>query len=342
MDHATIRMLLTGNGWKEKDIVQALTEQELTMPVPMPPDTGGAREAFLHLLTFGCLYTTVISLIVLFFTYINRLFPDVALEGLSLREGELTGIRWSMAAVIVAFPLLLWFSRSVLRDIARNPQHAASGIRRWLTYLTMLVTASAIVGTLITLVFYLLEGELSVRFLLKVLIILAFAGGTFSYYFKSLRLDPQSAALRKLNKTFLGLVVGVVVLALVWGALLIGSPMGERLRKMDDQRIEDFQSIVSEIYEYVYAGRRYEENMSTVNPVPQTLKEVLANARYQRFRINDPETGEPYGYKVHDRENFELCAVFSHPSEREYEVFWDHPAGEFCFSFNVEEDRYRF
>jgi hypothetical protein len=76
MDHATIRLLLLAAGWKERDVAQALAAQGLDMPVPVPPDSGGAREAFLHLLAFSSLYTTVISLIVLFFTYINRLFPD--------------------------------------------------------------------------------------------------------------------------------------------------------------------------------------------------------------------------------------------------------------------------
>ena len=55
MDHATIRMLLLSAGWKEKEIARALTAQALDIPVPTPPDVGGAREAYLHLVAFAAL-----------------------------------------------------------------------------------------------------------------------------------------------------------------------------------------------------------------------------------------------------------------------------------------------
>src|SRR5687768_13322943 len=80
MDHSTIRMLLISAGWKEKDIAQAMIEESLEMPIPPPPDTGGARDAFFHLLTFAAYYTTAISVGVLFFQYIEKYFPDPALE----------------------------------------------------------------------------------------------------------------------------------------------------------------------------------------------------------------------------------------------------------------------
>src|SRR5437588_10000954 len=78
MEHGTIRVLLLSAGWRERDVVEALTEATLDMPVPMPPDTGGAREAFFHLLTFVALFTTLISLMLLIFEYIERLTPDPA------------------------------------------------------------------------------------------------------------------------------------------------------------------------------------------------------------------------------------------------------------------------
>lgn len=193
MDHATIRMLLLTAGWKEKDIAQAVTSSELDIPVPLPPEAGGARDAFLYLLTFASFYTTVVSVVILFFTYVNHLFPDLAVDPVYLGGDEDSpGIRWSMAAVIVAYPLFLWLSRFLLSEIARAPEKAASGVRRWLTYLTLFLAAIALMGDLITLVYNLLEGELSARFLLKVLIVLVIAGLTFTYYFLSLRSSPPA------------------------------------------------------------------------------------------------------------------------------------------------------
>lgn len=189
MDHATIRMLLLSSGWKEKDVVEALSAESLSMPVPVPPDRGGAREVFLHLVTFASLYATVTNLIILFFSYIDRLYPDPALERYALSDNA-TSIRWSMAAVIVTFPLFLWISRVLLVEIKKHPEKAWSVVRRWLTYLTLFLAAIAIAGDVITLLFRLLEGELSYRFVFKVLILLILTGLTFVYYFISLRLSP--------------------------------------------------------------------------------------------------------------------------------------------------------
>lgn len=193
MDHATIRILLLSAGWREKDIAEALAAESLDMPVPVPMDKGGAREAFLHLITFTSLYTTVISVIILFFTYINRLFPDAAFDpSMSYVDaGQQTTIRWSIAAILVTWPLCIWMSRLLLREMREHPERAWSGIRRWLTYLTLFLTACALIGDGITLLFRLLEGELSVRFLLKVAVILLVAGMTFTYYFLSLKTSPQ-------------------------------------------------------------------------------------------------------------------------------------------------------
>lgn len=191
MDHATIRMLLLSSGWKEKDVAQALTAESLDMAVPMPPDAGGARDAFFHLVTFASLYITVISVLVLFFNFINRLFPDLALEQYMYYDDNLSSIRWSMAAIIVTFPLFLWMSRLLLKEMQMHHEKAWSGVRRWLTYLTLFVAAMALIGDFVTLVFQLLEGELSIRFLLKVFIVALVAGLTFTYYLYSIRAYPS-------------------------------------------------------------------------------------------------------------------------------------------------------
>ena len=46
MDHATIRVLLLSAGWKEREIAEALSAEGLDKPIPLPPDSGGARDAF--------------------------------------------------------------------------------------------------------------------------------------------------------------------------------------------------------------------------------------------------------------------------------------------------------
>lgn len=339
MDHQTIRILLLSAGWKEKDIAEALTEQALDMPVPMPTDSGGAREAFFHLLTFASLYTSVIALIILFFTYINRLFPDPALAGQYYYQSsfDLSGIRWSMASVIVAFPLFILLSRFLLKEMRAHPERAWSGIRRWLTYLTLFVAAMALLGDVITLVFSLLEGELSVRFLLKVLVVLVTAGMTFTYYFVSLKTSVADPKMKNFHRSF-GLTASVIALiGVVWGIVLAGSPATERERKFDDRRIEDIRAIQSEVLNIVLDNTRYlpPADRVMVNPIPATLEDVAQKAIYQKLTILDPETGEPYGYSKIDDAHFRVCAVFNAIRDEQYDIFWNHGAGQKCFDFDV-------
>lgn len=339
MDHSTIRMLLLSAGWKERDIAEAMTEESLDMPIPLPTDGGGARDAFFHLLSFVGLYTTVISTIILFFTYINYIFPDAALEQYPAdMTGMQTTIRWSIAAIIVSYPLFIWMSRLLLAEMRKHAEKAVGGIRRWLTYFTLFVTASVLMGDLITLLFYMLNGELSIRFILKVAVILAIAGMVFMYYLLSLRLDPQYAKKHGLHRDYFWGSLAIVLIAVIWGIVLAGSPMSERERKFDDRRVEDLQAIEREVSNIVYGVKAVSNTPSAttpVKPVPATLDDVVAQAVYQKPNIVDPETHAPYIYSVQDSTHYQLCATFNVERTLTYDIFWNHPAGNHCFAIDV-------
>jgi hypothetical protein len=177
LDHATIRMLLLSAGWKEKDIARGLVEHSLDMPVPVPPDVGGAREAFLHLVAFAALYTAVISVVSLIFTYLDLLLPDSALSQYRPGVEQVHAlIRWGISTVIVAFPVLIWVTSILLREMYATLDKARRPVRRWLTYLTLFAAAVTLGIDLITLVWSVLSGELTSRFLLKVAVVFIVAG----------------------------------------------------------------------------------------------------------------------------------------------------------------------
>jgi len=143
MDHATIRMLLLSAGWKERDIARGLTAQALDVPVPTPRDVGGAREAFLHLLSAAALYTSVSYGLTLVFSFINLRWPDQATTPYAQLQSEAERgiVPVAMAAVFVAFPLLVWLSSTLIREMRVSPDKARSPLRRQLTYLTLFLAA---------------------------------------------------------------------------------------------------------------------------------------------------------------------------------------------------------
>ncbi len=339
MDHQTIRLLLLSAGWKEKDISTALASESLAMPVPVPPDTGSAREAFFHLLTFAGLYATVISLIILTFEYISRLFPDPALQNIYFDNNDVSSIRWCVAVVIIAFPLFFFLSRTLHRSYSAHAEVLQSGVRRWLTYLTLFVTACTITGDLITLLFYFLDGELSVRFLLKVAAILILCGVPFIYYFSALRMDHEAYIKSKLHRSFAWIAAVIAVAAVAYGIFVAGTPMTGRLERLDEQRLSDLKNIQNEVLNIVYGS----DKSSPVpiggikvlpKPLPTDMDAIAAGAQYTKISTSDPATGSPYLYKPHGT-TYELCATFDLPRDLQYDIFWNHPVGEKCFQFDA-------
>ena len=193
MDLATISLLLRSSGWKDWEIAEAFAARELAMPLPERAGVGSARDAFLHLLAFTALYAWAISLIYLFFTYIELALPDPATrESTYAMESALSGIRVSLSALIVSFPLFLLVWWRMLSEIRQNPELAKSGVRRWLAFLSLFVGAVTIMGDVITVVYYLVEGDLTVRFLLKVVALFVVTGGIFIYLALTLRSEGEA------------------------------------------------------------------------------------------------------------------------------------------------------
>lgn len=338
MDHATIRMLLLSAGWKDKDIAEAMTSETLELSVPLPPDVGGARDAFLYLLTFAAFFTTAISSVILIFHYINYLLPDPALEAYSRDyRYAASGIRWGLAAILVAFPMFILLSRFLLKELRRRPEKSASGIRRWLTYFTLLVAGVALASDLITLVYYLLEGELSVRFLLKVLAVFLVAGLTFTYYTLSLRMPPGRTTTRSMHRGFAAAATALVLAVLAGGFVIAGTPTTARLEQWDERKLEDLRIIRTEIENIVLERAEGDARPTVKRPLPQSLEEVRRLAEYRRPQIHDPQTGAIYGYEVIDDTHYRLCATFNLARDKQVDIFWNHPAGRHCFEVDVLE-----
>ena len=193
MDIASIFLLLRSSGWKEKEIVAALAARELEMPIPTRSGMGSARDTFLHLLAFAALYSWAISLNLLFFTYIDFAFPDPAARpSTSFVQEILFGVRVALATLLVSFPLFLLVWSYLLREVCRSPDKATSGVRRWLGFLSLFVAAVTISGDVITVVVYLIDGDLTLRFVLKVATLLLIAGSLSTYLALTLRSEAEA------------------------------------------------------------------------------------------------------------------------------------------------------
>lgn len=186
----TIAATLGNAGWSQAQVQRALgawADVESAVPVPKPRASLSAREAFFYLLMFAALYLAAWHACSLLFDILNQAMPDAADDVSNVRYVGSRSMRWSTATLSVTLPVFLWMARIVARTVSRDPIARLSPVRRWLTYLTLFLASVTLICDTVTMVSNLLAGDITLRFVLKVLIVALVAGSIFTYYLLDLR-----------------------------------------------------------------------------------------------------------------------------------------------------------
>ncbi|MEK7138363.1 MAG: DUF5671 domain-containing protein [Patescibacteria group bacterium] len=157
------------------------------MPIPSPKAKTSPKDFFLHLLSIVMLYASAIAFTTLIFQYINLLIPDIVGGGYWYPDGIKSLARGALATLIVVFPVYVWVNWFLNKEYIKSPEKRDLRIRKWLLYFTLFVAAIVIVVDFVTLVRSFLEGELSLRFLYKVLTVGFVAGSIFGYYLTDIK-----------------------------------------------------------------------------------------------------------------------------------------------------------
>jgi hypothetical protein len=329
---------LVKGGWTLKEISSALdefVESDLAIPVPRKHVSGSPKETFLYLMLFAALYTSAFALGSVLFDLINLWMP---LPGESALP-SIFSLRFGIATVLVAFPIFLFMSQVIARAILQNPGQRISPVRRWLTYMTLFIAAISIVTDLITLIVKFLEGDVTGRFGLKIIVVAVLAGGAFVFYLRDLRRDEIaiSTGLGRSRFSQLGLaalVIGVIAVIGV-GFWFAGSPMKARLLAQDAQRVQDLAAICRSVEQYYSSKGHLPESLTVCDNNPGTF------VRQKTDRV----TGQPYQYLPIDVTHFQVGADFAMPSEpgrseyasQEDQGFWKHGAGLNTFIIDVTQ-----
>ncbi len=300
------------------------------------------KDVFLHLFNILTFYISVIALIALYLQYISALFPDALnfyFTGLADR------VRWFASLLIIAVPAYLLTSWFLARDLNLNPKKRDLKLRHWLIYFTLFIAAVTIIVDLVTLVNNFLGGELTIQFFLKILVVLVLAAAVFGYHFWDLkRQNLQSQTPKILAWT----VVVVVLLSIILGFFIIGTPQAQRQRRFDEQRVQNLQLLQSQLINYWVQKES----------LPQEL--IQLEDSISGFVLpHDPESAVAYEYQVVNPLAFELCATFTTISDdfgrgsfkpaiqpvAPYEAFgqnWDHQAGRVCFLRTIDPELYKY
>jgi Domain of unknown function (DUF5671) len=292
------------------------------------------RDFFLHIATFVSLYFTAIALITLLFTLIDYHFPN-ALAG-QYNDPYSGPVLFAIASLIILAPLFVFFMRMLQEEMRVNPARATLSVRRWLTYITLFIAGSAVVGELINLVYSFLSGDLLAPSFIKILTLLAIAGAGFGYFFLDLKSFWQT---HKAESQYAGLgFVTLVAGSILLGFYVMGSPSVQRDLRLDEERRQNLETIQMQLVSYWQGNTK----------LPDTIDAL--NNPLQGFSVpTDPEMGAAYEYKKKDDHSFEVCATFAQPLARNqggeyYPVMpglsdasnWQHDAGHSCFVRTID------
>lgn len=289
------------------------------------------RDVFLYLLNIFTFYAGVVSFIALFIQYIETIFPDPLNF---YYTGMADAIRRSTSILVIAVPVFLltsWLLSKVMGSIREKREFK---LRKWLIYFTLFISAITIIVDLITFVNNFLSGELSIRFFLKVIVVLLVAASVFGYYIWDLRRRDMAS---RTPKKLAFIVSSVVLTSIIAGFFIIGTPSAQRERKFDEKRVSDLQILQGQII----------NNWVQKQILPQKLSE-LEDSISGFVAPLDPKTKAPYEYNVISSLSFELCATFKTsskdfgPALRDFfRQNWEHKAGRTCFARTIDPELYK-
>ncbi len=206
--------------------------------------------------------------------------------------------------------------------------------------LTIFVAGLTVAIDLITLINTFLGGELTTRFLLKVLAVLLVASGGFMHFYADLKGYWKTYPARA---KLVGYAFGAVaILTVVAGFFIIGSPTDIRLMRLDDQKQNDLSNIQWQVVNY----------WQTKEILPSKLEDLSDPISGNIIPV-DPQSGQPYVYTVTGARTFKLCAMFNrennvttsqpmaYPAVKgAIDENWKHGAGESCFDRTIDPTRY--
>jgi hypothetical protein len=324
--------LLRQNGWSEKRIYQAFGAWYEAHTGATVPSGGGrvenAKDAFLYLLAFITLGIWTIQLGSLLFTAIDHRFPNPALD-YTTTAWTVRQVADELASVLVAFPLFLFVTRAILRGLQYQPERLESSVRKWLTYLALVITASCMIADLVAFFAYFLRGDLSTRFVLKVMTVLVMAGGVFAYYLDSLHRDRSSPSR---NRWFAVAAGAAVAFGIIVGFGHIGPPSAQRVASQDARRLSDLATIAQGLHSSWLSHRQSD------TPLPATIEELEKSGIAPGANLRDPLTGRTYEYSVVRATNYRLCAIFARRSPSDVPILWRHTSGHACFALDASQD----
>ncbi|KKR91294.1 MAG: hypothetical protein UU95_C0034G0016 [Parcubacteria group bacterium GW2011_GWC2_42_12] len=259
-----------------------------------------AKFAFFYLLSLVTLVFTALATGVIIFQIINKIVADE----LSLAPGGFSqdALRLAISAIIIAAPIYFVMMWLINKNLLTGRMEREAGVRRWLTYFILLVSAVVMIGWFIATIGSFLNGELTLKFILKSLTSILISALIFSFYLYDVRREDVSKNNNLVRIYFYG-SIAIVAIALAASFFFIDSPLVVRAQKFDQAIINKFSQADYAINAYYGENKKLPADLNALINGGSTYY-ILASD------ITDPTTGKIIEYKTTGKDSYELCATF--------------------------------
>lgn len=343
MPRTDIASAVESGGWSPREAKAALdafADTPLPIPVPKKRVSRSPRDAFLHLLGMAMLYTVAFATGTILFHFVDRWLPAATDDALGVLGGSL---RTAAAALLVSLPILGLTHRTIGQDASRDPALRLTPVYRTLAYLTLLITSLVMAGDLIAAIICFLSGDLTVRFILKALIILLLAGGIYLWFSSDVGREESVAGTSGKSKATIPppppwrdwlhrIGAAVAIVSMLAALYTAGSPFRQRQLRLDARRVGDLRAIQQNVETY----------FDRKSVIPAKLEALAGDPATFLRNTTDPVTGRPYRYERIDADTYTLTAEFDLPSPPEQDQpawsrdgFFNHAAGEQSFRLSA-------
>lgn len=290
---------------------------------------NSAKYAFFYVLSLISLVSVAMAVGTIVFQIINKNVIDILKEFQGTYSSY--ALRFSIASLIISVPVYYFSASFINKSLFKGELDSDSEIRKWLTYLILLISFMVMSGWLIGTIFNFLDGDITLKFILKALTSLVIAGTIFSYYFYDLKRKKPEGNKDNIIKIYFYASLSLVLVVLFSAFFLVESPKEARLMKIDNQNIERLNNVEMAIQEYFNLNENLPENL-------QILTES-SSIFIRNDYINNIETQKIFDYEILEDKKYQLCTDFNlsnkeNSGDNRYAYLsssWLHDSGYFCF-----------
>ncbi|MBU4257038.1 hypothetical protein KKC04_01345, partial [Patescibacteria group bacterium] len=265
----------------------------------MDTQNNSAKFAFFYMLSLVALVFMALAGGMIIFQIINKKIVDVLSQySVSFSPDQL---KFAISAIIIAAPIYYLTMRQIFKNLYSGALSKDSGIRKWLTYFILFVASVVMLGWLIAVINNFLDGELTIKFILKAMTAIVIAAAIFTFYFYDIKREEPAGKKDKVIRIYFYCSLAAVAAVFVASLFFVESPTETRNRKYDNAILDNFQKIDGALNTYY---QDYEK-------LPADLEELKTEFTYITDKdLENPATKEKFEYKIINENTYELCVAF--------------------------------